>query len=182
MDIYKQNKLLIWGIVLLVLLNLTSIGVFLWKEVSRPPRRDQTAQQLQNENERPQQMEADRPRPEKNELANILKEELSLDDSQVEKLKKLRRKFFEKEEELIKVIKSERDSMNAAMFNKEVDEKQITDIARRISENEFRMEMLRFEQAKEFRSICTPEQLEKFDELIKEIRDYFKPNNKPPKK
>ena len=178
MDIFKQNKLLIWGIVLLILMNISSMGIFLWKEISRPPKRNPPPQSLNNDDRQPQ----DKPQPEKKELANILKEELNLNESQVEKLRELRKKFFDKEEELIKVIKSERDSMNTAMFNKDMDEKLISDIARRISENEYHMEMLRFEQAKEFRSICTPRQLEKFDELIKEIRDYFKPNNKPPKK
>lgn len=179
MDIFKLNKLLIWGIVLLIIMNISSIGIFLWKEVSRPPKRNPPPpQSLNNDDMQPQ----DKSQSEKKELANILKEELNLNESQVEKLRELRKKFFDKEEELIKVIKSGRDSMNAAMFNKNIDEKLITDIARRISENEFRMEMLRFEQAKEFRAICTPKQLEKFDDLVREIRDYFKPNNKPPKK
>lgn len=182
MDIFKQNKLLIWGVVLLILLNISSIGVFTWKEVSRTQNRNPIQEQVGNNEERPNpSKDEDKPRREKNELTDILKKELGLNENQVEKLKDLRKKFFDKEEELVKVIKSERDSMNASMFNKDINEKLITDIARRIADNEFRMEMLRFEQAKEFRSICTPKQLEKFDELIKEIRDYFKPN-KPPKK
>ena len=41
--------------------------------------------------------------------------------------------------------------------------------------------MSRYEQAKELKKICTPEQMEKFETLVLEIRDYFKPD-KPTKK
>ena len=56
------------------------------------------------------------------------------------------------------------------------------DLAKRVSEYEYKMELLRYEQAQQFKSICTPEQREKFEALVKEIRDYFKPNNQPPRK
>lgn len=41
------------------------------------------------------------------------------------------------------------------------------------------MELLRFEQAKELKSICNDKQQEKFEKLVKEIRDYFRPDNQP---
>lgn len=41
------------------------------------------------------------------------------------------------------------------------------------------MELLRFEQAKEMKLICNAEQQEKFEKLVKEIRDYFRPDNQP---
>ena len=71
--------------------------------------------------------------------------------------------------------------MNAAMFNKTIDEETVKALAQRISDNDYEMEMMRFEQAKEFKSICNDEQLEKFEGLVKEIRDYFKPEEKPKK-
>jgi hypothetical protein len=37
------------------------------------------------------------------------------------------------------------------------------------------------EQAQQLKTICTPQQLEKFDKLVIEIRDYFRPDNRPPK-
>jgi hypothetical protein len=39
------------------------------------------------------------------------------------------------------------------------------------------MELLRIEQAQEFKAICTPEQMEKFEILVKEIGDFFKADN-----
>ena len=82
---------------------------------------------------------------------------------------------------MVDAVRNERDSMNTVMFNKNNNEELVKSLAKRISDNEYQMELLRFDQAKEFKSICTPEQLEKFEGLIKEIRDYFRPDNQPPK-
>jgi Spy/CpxP family protein refolding chaperone len=66
--------------------------------------------------------------------------------------------------------------MNALMFNKLTDEAVVKALARGIAESEYQMELLRLEQAQNLKAICTPEQLEQFEALVKEIRDYFKPN------
>ena len=44
------------------------------------------------------------------------------------------------------------------------------------------MEFIRIAQAKELKSICNKEQLQKFETLVKEIRDYFRPDNQPNQK
>jgi len=44
------------------------------------------------------------------------------------------------------------------------------------------MELLRFDQAQSLKLICTPKQLEKFEGLIIEIRDFFKQDEKPKRK
>jgi hypothetical protein len=41
---------------------------------------------------------------------------------------------------------------------------------------------LRIEQSKQLKSICTPEQLDKFESLVIEIRDYLRPNNQKQKR
>ena len=35
-----------------------------------------------------------------------------------------------------------------------------------------------FEQAKTLKTICTPDQMKKFESLVIDIRDYFKPRKK----
>jgi ribosome biogenesis GTPase A len=68
------------------------------------------------------------------------------------------------------------------MFNKSINDTLILSLAKRVSQNEYKMELLRFEQAKKFKTLCTPEQLEKFNDLVIEIRDYFKPEKEPKRK
>jgi len=167
MEIFSQNKLLKIIIIVLVLLNTSSVGVLVWKDYFRKPQSPKEKNEFK-------------------EVSSVLKKELSLSDDQEEKIRNLRMEFFNKEKVLETAIRNSRDSLNAVMFNKTTDEELAKSIARRIADNEYNMEILRFEQSQKFKSICTPEQLEKFESLVKEICDYFKPDNpakdKPPKK
>jgi Spy/CpxP family protein refolding chaperone len=164
MDIFAQKKLLIRIIVVLAVLNLLSIGVFLWKDVFPPPRRMQV------------------PAESNRDASSILEKELNLTREQAEQIRSLRRTYNEKEKDYVASIRIQRDSMNTEMFNGSTREEVIQSLARRIAENEYNLEMLRFEQAKQLKSICTPEQVEKFNRLVREMRDYFKPDNQPGKK
>ena len=159
MDIFSQKKLMTRIIILLLLLNVISIGTVLWKEVfHRPP--------------------YERGHKEHEEIFSFLEKELNLTSNQSEQLKRIRSEFFVQEKIISALIRSERDSMNSLMFNTNTNEELVKSIALRVSENEYKMEMLRFEQAKKFKAICNSEQMEKFEGLVKEIRDYFKPKVK----
>jgi Spy/CpxP family protein refolding chaperone len=168
MEIFKQNKLLKITIIILVLFNIITISTIVWKDFIKKPLPRKNENRESNEN-----LDIS----ENKDVSAILKEELSLTENQAEQIKKLRTDFFEKEKILESQIRSERDSLNSTMFNKNTDEEFAKSLARRIADNEYSMELLRFEQAQKFKSICTPEQLEKFEGLVKEIRDYFKPDN-----
>ena len=161
MDIFAQKKLMIRIIIVLVVVNLLSIGALVWKGFMPPPRPDR---------ETPA-----KPR----DVSAILESELNLLPAQVDQIRNLRTLYINKEQELVTSIRIARDSMNEEMFKKGANEERIYFLARKIADNEYNMELLRFEQAKELKSICTPEQVEKFDRLMKEMRDYFRPDNKP---
>lgn len=164
MDIFSQKKLLIRLVVVLAVINIFSIGIMLWNGLRNDQKKDEP------------------PREERRNLSDILKKELNLTDNQAAQIKNLREEFFCKERELSSLIKIERDSMNTLMFNKNTDEQLVKSLARRVSDNDYKMEMLRYEQAKQMKSICSTEQLEKFGSLVREIRDYLKPENKPEKR
>jgi Spy/CpxP family protein refolding chaperone len=107
-------------------------------------------------------------------LLMILKTELQLTPHQVEQLETLRAEYFVKEKALLYLVQSKRDSMNVEMFLKTTDPILMRALAERLAEHKVQLEMLRYEQSKTFKSICTPEQLDKFGNLVKEIRRYFK--------
>jgi Spy/CpxP family protein refolding chaperone len=164
MDIFTQKKLLIRIVILLTMLNLLFIGLFLWKDFfHRPPRPDQNTNKP-------------------GDVSSILQRELNLSKEQVAQIRVLRSSYLETEKGLADEIRSERDSINMIMFNKSTNEELVRSLARRVADNDYKMELLRFEQAQEFKSACTPEQLEKFERLIKEIRDYFKQDDEPKRK
>jgi Spy/CpxP family protein refolding chaperone len=163
MDIFTQKKLLMRIVILVTALNILLIGALLWKDFfHRPPRPE-------NQYNLP-------------EVSSILQRELNLSENQVQQIKNIRNDFFRKEKEVEETIRFERDSINATMFNQNTDEKHIKSLARRVADNEYKMELLRFDQALELKTICTPEQLRKFEGLIKEIRDFFRQDDKPKRK
>ncbi len=198
MDIFTQNKLLIRLIILLALLNVASISVFVWKDFIKKPRQENA--QGNGRPPRPEDFKEGRPprpedfkdgrppRPEDAEdktpqyngaqdVSTVLEKELHLTKTQVEQIRTLRTGFFEKEQVLKAAIGAKRDSMNERMFNKLTDETVVKALARGIAEGEYQMELLRLEQAKALKSICTPEQLARFNDLVIEIRDYFQPHH-----
>lgn len=155
MDIFLRNRFLLRVVAFLLLLNLFSIGyLWFWKKGNddrRPPKRPIE------------------------EVTAILKEELHLTAKQAEDLKRIRQDFFNKEEPLSRVIRAKRDSMNVEMFNENTDTILVKSIAKRVADNEYQMELYRLEQAQQLKTICTPEQLKKFQHMVIDIRDYFQP-------
>jgi Spy/CpxP family protein refolding chaperone len=163
MDIFTQKKILVRIVIVLALLNLVSIGVFLWKAVTPPPRPAS-------------ETEATAP---PRDVSAILEKELNLSREQVDQIKNLRADFAEKEKSLVEAIQRERDSMNQEMFNAKTNEEVIRSLAGKIAENEYKMEMLRYDQSLQLKAICTPQQVEQFEKLVRDMRDFFKPDNKP---
>jgi Spy/CpxP family protein refolding chaperone len=163
MDIFAQNKLLVRIVILLAALNIISMVVLLWRGFAPPPPPPPPPHNFQD-------------------VAAVLEKELNLTSKQAEQIKTLRFDYFEKEKVILQELRNERDSMNTAMFNKNFNEELVLALARRVAENEYKMELLRLDQARALKSICTPGQLEKFEKLVIEIRDYFRPDNQPPRK
>ncbi|MBS1516260.1 MAG: periplasmic heavy metal sensor [Bacteroidetes bacterium] len=119
-----------------------------------------------------------KPRRDAKDAMHIIKNKLNLTSQQEEKFALIREDFFKKEQTLSTLIKQQRDSMNTIMFNEKTDMQIVKDIAKRVADNGYKMELYRIEQSQQLKEICTPEQLKKFEELVREIKDYFKPEKK----
>lgn len=165
MDIFRKQKIVSRTIIILVLLNILLISFLFWKEMK--PKREPL---LFPKNEIYK------------DVSLILKNELNLNEKQVSNLDEIRKRYYLVEIDLKRKIKDYKDEMNEEMFNKNTDENKIIRLAKQISSFEYQMEMIRYCQAKELKSVCTPEQQEKFETLVKEIRDYFRPDNQPNKR
>lgn len=158
MDIFSQRKILVTAIVVLVLLNLSLVGIVGFGLFS-------PKQKLQ-------------PKPaDEMELASILKQELDLSPQQAEELKNIRTEFFQREQIITRSIRSKRDSMNLLMFGNNSNDTLLKRLAVDVSQGEYNMELLRIEQAAKLRTICDAGQLSRLQKLVKEIRDYLRPDS-----
>ena len=164
MDIFLKNERLTTIVYALVLLNVLTITILVWNltHVHSPllfPRNEAYK-----------------------DVSGILKKELNLSEKQVAQFDDIRQRNFEKQAILKKTIRDAKDAMNQEMFKKSTDALKIHLLALKISENEYQMEALRFQQAQELKAVCNAEQLDKFQDLVLEIRDYFRPDNQPTKR
>ena len=158
MDIIQRNKFLLIWVIILALFNFILVYFILSNNKAS--------------------IESFPPKNEFKKLASTLKEKLSLSAEQESQLLQLREMFFYKESELSKLIKSQRDSMNKEMFQQHTDSVLLNNLARRVAENEYLMECLRIRQSVELKNICTEEQLMKLEWLVKDIKNYFKPEKR----
>ena len=163
MDYISKYKILFRLVILLFILNATTIGFIVWHKFNKPKREPHLFKQ----------------REEFKDVSGILQKELNLDHNQMLHFESIREKYYQQEVKIASIIKSKKDSMNAIMFNRNSNEDLLKQLAHRVAENEEAMELVRIEQAKELKTICTPEQQTKFELLVKEIRDYFRPDNRP---
>ena len=168
MDIFTQNRFFIRIIVVLVFLNLFTMGYLWWDKRDHPGPGDRQ-QRKGRENS-----------------TQVLRDKLRLTRSQEEAIFKLREDFNRKEEEITRLTRSQRDSMNVGMFRLDSDTTFLKHIAQHVADNEYRMELLRIQQAQKLKEICTEEQLKDFQHLVNGIRDFLQPQKKddfkPPKK
>jgi len=158
MDIFTRNKFLVRIIYILIFLNMLSI-FFLWSH------------KKEGANDRPLKRS-------KENSTSILKDKLHLTKEQETKIYMLRDNFAQKEESISQLIRSQRDSMNVVMFNADNDTTKLKEIARRVADNEYRMELCRITQAQQLKNICTDEQLKEFQHLVSNIRNFFQPQKK----
>jgi alanine racemase len=165
MDIFAKQKIFVRTIILLVFLNVGLIVFFIFREMK--PLHEPL---LFPKNEA------------YNDVSGILKKELNLTDNQVLQFDEIRKQNFEKQAALKEIIRVDKDAMNQEMFNKNSDEAKIIRLAKKVSQNEYQIELLHFEQAKKLKAVCNEAQLDKFQDLVLEIRDYFRPDNQPRRK
>ncbi len=162
MDIFAKQKIFIRTIIILVIMNIALMGFFIFKEIK--PFHEPL---LYPKNE------------EYHDVSGILKKELNLTNKQVAQFDEIRKQNFEKQSALKEIIRKDKDAMNQEMFNKKTDEAKIIQLAKKVSQNEYQIELLHIEQAKKLKAVCNEEQLDKFEDLVLEIRDYFRPDNQP---
>lgn len=158
MDIFSQNKVLIRTSVVLVALNLVLIGFLIFKEMRPHPEPD-----FRREPEN------------KKELSAILKKELNLTNDQVVKFEAIRAQNAARKSKFKEIINQDKELLNKEMYSKNYNEEKVFALAKKIADNEYQIEISKIHQSQQLKAICNPKQLDKFENLVVEIQDYFRP-------
>ncbi len=186
MDIFLQKKLLIRVIILLTMLNVVSIGIFLWKDFFSDANKivAEHHHQDKNKNDKEENFPSNKLQNEQEtrELGEILERELSLSKGQVAQIQVLRSKYYNKEKELFKRMKSKKKELTKEIFNRKTNDTLVKSLIKDVSVLEYEKEMIRFEQIQELKTLCTPAQLSKFEDLMEEMKSYFTPKKPAPGK
>ncbi len=168
MDIFTRQKVLVRMVIFLIALNIGSIVFFVGsnfrnQNLEHTPHDHGPLLFPKNEAYR--------------DMTIILKKELNLSAKQVKQFDLIRKRNFQKQVVVEGIIRFHKDEINKELFKLNTNNNTIELLAKQISENEYKMQLIRFKQAKELKAVCSKLQQKKMEELVIEIRDYFRPDN-----
>lgn len=166
MDFITRQRFLTFAIIILVLLNLFSLGAIWILQSKRKPLL-------------PPFQGLDR-RGREGNVVEFLHRELNLTEEQVKGLKVLRQKFDQERRFLENEILETRRELVEESFRPDPDSVKAEKLASKIGENQILLERLLFDHFVKMKSLCTSEQSEKFDSLIHEILHRNRPPDVPP--
>ena len=157
------KKIYSWIIILLIIINLTTLA-FLWYSFNRrpvfppPPSREEGREQR----------------------INFLKKELNFDDTQGKKLEEIFDKHFKDSHYILDSIKIIKDEISKEILKPNPDNNKIKEFAEKIGLLQVRFELLLSEHFKSIKSLCKPEQINKFEHFLKNIFGQQAPGEPPP--
>ncbi len=170
MDIFKQNKILIFLVVILALLNISSlIGIWVLKtgkllthnNIFYIPQNEYLIQS-------------------KSEILDKLDSELEFNIEQTEKFNKIRNKYHQEIKERMKKIYNIKKKILTEILSKEPEISNVQQNINDIGNFQAEMELNIFLQYKEIKSLCNNEQLIKFEKIIEKILYIPEPDPPPP--
>jgi hypothetical protein len=153
MSYFNNKNIAIWAIVILVILNITALS-FLF--VNRP---DNITKYEQQERE-----------TRHNRVRNFMRDDLQLNDTQLNVLQKEGEQYYLETRNYNKEIHNYKRLLYRELFNEEgIDSLRIKAFIDSIALKHGDIEMAKFEHFNRIKGICNPDQVQKFDELMDEI-------------
>ena len=153
METISKNKLLFTTIILLVLINVSTLSLMWYWKINEP---------------HPPVFEPRGygPPPEGREF---LKEQLKLTDSQMETVDKIRDEHLMKIKKIREGMKDLKDKLFSNLSNPDADTNMLKEITNQIGTLEAKIDLITYNNFREVRKICTDEQKKKFDEIILDL-------------
>ena len=171
MDYIKQNRIMGWSIILLVLLNGLALGTLWWTRLGPS---DQGAMRRFGPRSggrqgmgRGQEIPPD--------VVDFIERELNFDSEQTQALRTMRRQFFQDSFQLRESIHTMKRSMMQAVFALDADASGIDEMANEIGQLHARLEKVQSSHLGQIRSLCKPEQKGQFMTLLDDILKMTRP-------
>jgi len=155
MDIFTKNRATNWMIVLLVILNVSSLTTIWFLQLRQSP--------LPQDN-----------RPDN--VRHFLEQELRLTEEQAQQFEELRKQHFVETKAIHEEASQLKKTIMDELFASPPDTAKVESLAEQIGSKQTELEQLRFYHFLNLKSLCEPEQVEKFQALIHEI---FQPPGPP---
>jgi protein CpxP len=164
-----RNKPLIFIIIFLLLTNLAVLGYFLFNNKNPKPKAEQ----------RPPGIEMD------------LRKEVGFNDDQIAQYKIMRDEQWKKFRPMFDEVRKAKDSLFRLLGNENANDSVVASVAAVIGDKQKAMDLQAFAHFKRIRTLCTPDQLAKYDSLIPRLirkmggggkRDDHKDDHKKEKK
>lgn len=153
METISKNKLLFTIIILLVLVNVSTLSLMWYWKIKEP---------------HPPVMEQRMDGP-PNEGREFLKEQLKLTDSQMEAVDKVRDEHLLQIKKIREGMKGLKDKLFSNLSNPDIDTNKLKEITNQIGTYESKIDLITYDNFREVRKICNDEQKKKFDEIILDL-------------
>jgi Spy/CpxP family protein refolding chaperone len=154
MNTVAKNKLLTWLVILLLVANAASIAMFWLSRGKNPP-------------------------PPKGTPQEFLVKELKLDSKQQEQFDSLRKEHRQAADQLREKIKAAKESFFDLLKQTNVSDSLKQSTAKAVSLFTEELDLLTLNHFQKIRSLCTPEQQKKFDEIIQQVTSMMAPPHPP---
>ena len=159
MDIFSQKKFMIWTITLLVLLNIISLATLWYQRSERPPQQVRQGEQRQES------------------VTQFLNRELQLADDQKKEFERLRREYVDASTKLNEEIRAAKKSLFDLLAAPAPEKTTIDKLTGEIGTKQAQLDLMLFNHLTALRTLCTPVQRDKFNTILREIRDLMRPQN-----
>lgn len=156
MDIIQKNKVLVWTIAVLILLNLMSIGTFWFGFLRHSP--PENAMRFHGPEE-------------------MMMREIGLSEEQAQAFKKEQQNHFESVRSIMDSVRSIKRDVFALLIAHPEDSVKVAILLQRSADYLMEADRLRYQHFIALRKLCKPEQLKAFDRFLMDMVD----NMPPPK-
>ncbi len=178
MDYIKQNRIMGWAVVALVLLNTLALGTLWWTRLGPSEPGATTFMQRLGRGRRggPAGERGPGGTP---DVIDFLERELEFDSEQTGAVRQLRRQFFEDSFQVRHSIHTLKQDMMRMIFASETEATEIETLAQKIGQLHADLEIIQSEHFDKIRALCTSEQKVEFLQLLDDVLKLTRPEAPP---
>ena len=170
MDYIRQNRVMGWSVLVLVVLNVLALGTLWWTHLNPPDIRAERPMRGGPGGGRGAQRGQGGP-----DVLEFIEGELNLDAQQTQAFRGLRQQLFQDTFETLRAIHDLKQNLLQTVFASDTDPNQIEKLAHEIGQLQASLEIAQAKHFEKIKALCTPDQKEHFMQLIDDILNMTRP-------